>query len=49
LKDKKADAMFNPLEWWKVNEMEYLTLSRIAFEIFSIPAMSVEPERVFSG
>jgi len=28
---------------------EYPTLARIAFNVFSIPSMSVEPERVFSG
>jgi hypothetical protein len=49
LKDQDANDQFDPLEWWKGNAMEYLTLSRIAFEIFSIPAMSVELERVFSG
>lgn len=49
LKGQDANDKFDPLEWWKGNAMEYPTLSRIAFEIFSIPAMSVEPERVFSG
>ena len=40
---------FDVLEWWKGNSKEWLILARIAFEIYSIPAMSVEPERVFSG
>jgi hypothetical protein len=28
---------------------EFPVLAQLAFETFSIPAMSVEPERVFSG
>jgi hypothetical protein len=40
---------FDLLEWWRGNDKEYSTLARIAMDIFSIPAMSVEPERVFSG
>jgi hAT family C-terminal dimerisation region len=44
-----ANDAFNALEWWKGNEMEYPTLARIAFNVFSVPSMSVEPERVFSG
>ena len=40
---------FDPLEWWKGNAIEYLTLTRIAFNVFYIPSMSVEPEQVFSG
>ena len=40
---------FDLMEWWKTNESEYPTLARIAFDILSIPCMSVEPERAFSG
>jgi hypothetical protein len=40
---------FDLLEWWRGNAKEYPTLARIAVDIYSIPAMSVEPERVFSG
>ncbi|TMC16810.1 MAG: hAT transposon family protein [Chloroflexi bacterium] len=40
---------FELLEWWKGNAKEYPTLARIAFDLLSIPAMSVEPERAFSG
>ena len=42
-------ANFDLVEWWKLNESEYPTLTRIAFDILSIPCMSVEPERAFSG
>lgn len=45
----QEDADFDILEWWRGNTKEYPTLARIAVDIFSIPAMSVEPERVFSG
>src|SRR5579859_4032393 len=40
---------FDLLEWWRGNAKEYPTLARIAVDIYSIPAMLVEPERVFSG
>ena len=49
LKGEEANKKFDPLEWWKGNAVEYPTLARIACELYSIPAMSVEPERVFSG
>ena len=40
---------FDLLKRWRGNAKEYPTLARIAVDIYSIPAMSVEPERVFSG
>ena len=49
LESQKANDEFDVLEWWKGNSQEWQTLAQIAFEIYSIPAMSVEPERVFSG
>lgn len=49
LVDEATNDTFDPLEWWKGNAFEYPTLARIAFNVFSIPSMSVEPERVFSG
>jgi len=49
LKGDEANKAFRPLEWWKGNAVEYPTLARIACELYSVPAMSVEPERVFSG
>ena len=49
LENEATNDTFDPLEWWRGHEMEYPTLARIAFNVFSIPSMSVEPERVFSG
>ena len=49
LATQEENDAFDPFEWWRGNLKEYPTLARIAFEIYSIPAMSVEPERVFSG
>ncbi|KAJ6440261.1 putative AC transposase [Purpureocillium lavendulum] len=39
-----------PLEWWCRDEqrMEYPRLHQMALDIFSVPAMSDDPERVFS-
>ena len=48
LENKAADDTFDLLEWWKGNAIEYPTLARIAFNVFSIPSMSVKPEWVFS-
>src|SRR5216117_2175287 len=39
---------FDILKWWKGNSKEYPILCHMALDVFSIPAMSVEPERVFS-
>lgn len=38
----------SPLEWWKLNEMNYPLLSKLAKMYHSIPATSVASERVFS-
>src|SRR4051812_22051251 len=39
------------LEWWLRSEQQrdYPRLSRMAVDILSIPTMSAEPERIFSG
>ena len=39
------------MSWWleEVQRRTYPNLSRFAIDILSIPAMSAEPERVFSG
>ena len=38
-----------PLEWWGARREEYPRLSRLAFDLLSIPLMSAECERVFSA
>ena len=45
---QEANWTFNIISWWKVNEMVYPTLSKMAYELYSIPSMSAEVERVFS-
>ena len=45
----KDSSDFKPIEWWVANMSVYPTLAAMAFDFLSIPAMSVEPERVFSG
>jgi hypothetical protein len=44
-----ANAEFNVLAWWRANQAEYPILSRIALDLYAIPGMSAEVERVFSG
>src|SRR5437667_3662088 len=39
---------FDLIAWWRANEMVYPTLARMAYELYSIPSMSAEVERVFS-
>jgi hypothetical protein len=45
------DIQESPLQWWSniVQQQRWPFLSKLALEILSIPAMSDEPERVFSG
>lgn len=40
-----------PLAWWLRDEQKerFPRLSKMAIEILSIPAMSADPERTFSG
>ena len=38
----------DPLEWWNRHQLEYPILYRMALDLFSIPGMSSECERVFS-
>lgn len=38
----------DPLEWWVCHASDYPVLSKMAFDLFSCPAMSAECERVFS-
>jgi hypothetical protein len=45
----KADGdVDDPLEWWIRHAPDYPVLSKMAFDLFSCPAMSAECERVFS-
>jgi hypothetical protein len=38
----------NPIQYWLLRRRQYPRLSRMAMDLFSIPAMSSEPERIFS-
>ena len=42
------DDSFDLIEWWRANERVYPTLARIAYDLYSVPSMSAEVERVFS-
>ena len=46
--DYRLIDMKDPLLWWKEHQTDFPILSHMAFDIFSIPAMSSEVERVFS-
>jgi hypothetical protein len=44
-----TESATNPLEWWKVTGSKYYPqLAHMAVDLLSIPAMSDEPERLFS-
>jgi hypothetical protein len=43
-----SNLSFDLIAWWRANETIYPTLVRIAYELYSIPSMSAEVERVFS-
>ncbi|KAG7416622.1 putative AC9 transposase [Fusarium oxysporum f. sp. raphani] len=38
----------DPIQYWLLRRRQYLRLSRMAIDLFSVPAMSSEPERIFS-
>ena len=38
----------NPILWWRTHKESYPTLSRLAFDLLGVPAMSSECERTFS-
>jgi hypothetical protein len=48
LRGDETIESFNIVQWWQGNEGSYPTLARIAYDIFAVPAMSAEAERVFS-
>jgi hypothetical protein len=41
-------AVSNPISYWVENRRRWPRLARMALDIFSIPAMSSDPERIFS-
>ena len=44
-----TEGVNNPLEWWRVTGSKYYPqLTQMALDLLSIPAMSDEPERLFS-
>jgi hypothetical protein len=44
-------AVFDAIAWWlePTQQRDYLRLAQMAIDVFSIPLMSAEAERVFSG
>jgi len=44
----KAGVVDDPIQYWLLRRRQYPRLSRMAIDLFSIPAMSLEPERIFS-
>lgn len=48
---KRVRGITRLLEWWSSREIQerYPRLSRMAIDLFTIPAMSDEPERTFSS
>ena len=47
--DPRLQGLNNPIAWWKEHQTDFPILARMAFDIFSIPAMSSEVERIFSA
>ena len=48
---ERAYGFTSALSWWleETQQKNYPNLSKMAIDILSIPAMSAEPERLFSG
>ena len=44
----KVDLETNPLEWWKLNDKQFPSLSKLAHHYLCVCATSVPSERVFS-
>jgi len=47
--DEDGCGFSSHLEWWKAHEPQYPRLAQMARDIFSIPSMSAEVERLFSS
>ncbi|XP_023036761.1 zinc finger BED domain-containing protein 4-like [Drosophila willistoni] len=48
MEQRNASHDTDPLQYWKINEHQLNALSRCALKFLSIPASSVESERIFS-
>lgn len=44
----RPEKIFDPITWWRDHESLYSTVAKMAFDLFSVPAMSAECERIFS-
>ena len=42
------EEQIQPLQWWKLNEMQYPKMARMAQDYMAIPATSIPSERCFS-
>jgi hypothetical protein len=49
LSERSEHPTVSPREWWINNRFKFPVLAKMAWDILSIPAMSAEVERVFSG
>jgi hypothetical protein len=47
--EDQSEPIMNPLLWWQKKAEQYPTLSKMALDLFAIPGMSAECERVFSS
>lgn len=47
-KELVEESVPNPLDWWRRHQQFYPNLSRMAFDLFAVPAMSSECEQAFS-
>ena len=48
LRGSETMETFNPVAWYEASKGSYPTLATIACNLFAVPAMSAEAERVFS-
>jgi hypothetical protein len=48
LQDPLTGLFGNPLDWWRVNETNFLYIAKLALKYLSIPATSAPSERAFS-
>ena len=48
LQEVRLDAESDPLEWWKLHEITFPMLSKVAKKFLAVPATSAASERLFS-